>query len=627
MQTRIMNTTDYIDSIKGILNATHTDQDGTVHKYFQPLDPNVAVQMLSNDLDDLKKEVQNGLKKGWIDEEQATWLVPEEPAPGRLYALVKDHVPKEKWPPGSNIPPSRPVESASGTLFENASHFVDHFSNDLVKDLPSYWQDTPDMLRCFESENQAGPQPEGSFPVTLDITSLYTNIPIQQGIDAFRLCLNRRSEKTVPTAFLISLLTLVLMRNIFVFDSEYYLQVIGVAMGSRVSPTFACLFMGAFEHLALKKWKGIQPYLYKRYIDDIFFMWRSSEKELQDFIKHLNSLHPFIKFKASYNIEKKSVEFLDTIISINSNGFIKTDLYEKPGRVCNFLSPNSCHPSHITENIPYSLALRLKRICSELVDFIKRLDELKAKLLSRGYRLNFISKAFEKVKLIDRKVALKKVEKKTVKRNILSLPYDPRLPHVSNILYRFWNVMTRNPRLKRIFPNPPMVTWTRPKNIREFLVKAKLPKAVINRHSVRERLGFKHCNRNCNLCKNSPRFSKSVLCSTTNEIFPILSKLDCLSTNVIYCITCTKGSGLCKFKPQYVGMTKRRICDRFNEHKFSINSKSTNTVGIHFSATNHSPNNFEMVPIEQVYSNDPWILLSREKYYIRKFDPVLNIRM
>ena len=60
---------------------------------------------------------------------------------------------------------------------------------------------------------------------------------------------------------------------------------------------------------------------------------------------------------------------------------------------------------------------------------------------------------------------------------------------------------------------------------------------------------------------------------------------------------------------------------------FSINSKSTNTVGIHFSATNHSPNNFEMVPIEQVYSNDPWILLSREKYYIRKFDPVLNIRM
>ena len=46
--------------------------------------------------------------------------------------------------------------------------------------------------------------------------------------------------------------------------------------------------------------------------------------------------------------------------------------------------------------------------------------------------------------LIDRIEALKKVVKKTVQRNILSLPYDPRLPHISNNLYCFCNVMTRN---------------------------------------------------------------------------------------------------------------------------------------------------------------------------------------
>ena len=51
----------------------------------------------------------------------------------------------------------------------------------------------------------------------------------------------------------------------------------------------------------------------------------------------------------------------------------------------------------------------------------------------------------------------KKVEKKTVQRSILSFPYDPRLPNVSNILYRFWPVMTRNPCLKSIFSNLPMV--------------------------------------------------------------------------------------------------------------------------------------------------------------------------
>ena len=151
--------------------------------------------------------------------------------------------------------------------------------------------------------------------------------------------------------------------------------------------------------------------------------------------------------------------------------------------------------------------------------------------------------------------------------------------------------------LKKNFPQPPEVCWTRPKNLREYLVRAKLPQAqIINRRSLREKLGFKHCNRNCNLCKSSPRFTKSILCSTTNKIYPILSSLNCLSTNLIYCITCTKGSHTCKFKPQYIGMTKRIVSYRFNEHKFSINPESTKTVGIHFSATHHNPNNFEMIP-------------------------------
>ena len=626
--TAILNTTDYTESMHRILNATTKDEHGIEQRYFQQLDPNEAHQMLFNDLEDLKKEVKTALNMGWIDKEQAAWLVPEEAAPGRLYGLVKDHVDPDKWPEGSQIPPMRPVESASGTTFENASHFVDIHSNHLVKDLPSYWQDTPDMLRFFKSENEAGPQPPGTVPVTLDVTSLYTNIPILQGIEAFRFFLDKRPEKIVPTSFLLILLTLVLTCNVLVFDNNFYVQLIGTAMGTRVAPTFANLFMGAVEQMALKKWKGLQPRHFRRFIDDIFFFWTGSENDLIQFIKYLNDFHPYLKFKANYDFSKKSVVFLDTIISLTNDNFIKTDLYEKPGRKCNYLLTSSCHPSHITENIPFSLGLRLKRICSDNFDFLSRLDDLKAKLLSRGYRVNFISKAFDKVKNIDRNVALKKVEQKPiVKRVVLSLPYDPRLPHVSNILYRFWNVMTKNPRLKRVFPNPPMVCWTRPKNLREYLVRAKLPNKTANRKSERKKLGFKHCERNCSLCKNSPKFVNSIISSTTKEIFPILSSMTCTSSNVIYCITCKKGSAHCTSKPQYVGKTKRRVCDRFNEHKCSIKPNSTKTVGIHFSATHHEPNDLEMVPLEKVKSNDPWILLAREKFYIRKFDPVLNIIM
>ena len=45
---------------------------------------------------------------------------------------------------------------------------------------------------------------------------------------------------------------------------------------------------------------------------------------------------------------------------------------------------------------------------------------------------------------------------KIFNRCVLPLMFDPRLPNISNILYRFLKVMTQNPILKKIFPDPPM---------------------------------------------------------------------------------------------------------------------------------------------------------------------------
>ena len=279
--------------------------------------------------------------------------------------------------------------------------------------------------------------------------------------------------------------------------------------------------------------------------------------------------------------------------------------------------------------MPYSSALRLKRICSLHNDFLELLDVLKSTLMDRGYKCNYIMKAYDKVVNISRSDALKKVEKKIVIRPVLPLIYDPRLPNISNILYRFWKVMIKNPRLKKIFPEPPMVCWKRPKNLREFLIKAKLPKEITIRRSSREKLGFKHCGKNCMMCKYSPKFANSVVSSVTKEKIPILSNLTCKSKNVLYCITCMKSemSSCAVNKPQYVGQTSRPIVDRFREHKSSIVCKDKNVVGTHFSQDNHELNNFQIVPFEQVRSSNPWIRISREKFYIRKFNPSLNKRI
>ena len=399
-------------------------------------------------------------------------------------------------------------------------------------------------------------------------------------------------------------------------------------MGTRVAPTFACLFMGAIELMMLGAWTGVQPRLYKRYIDDIFLLWTGSENELLKFISHLNKFHPFLKFKASYNFETRTVEFLDTLISITNDGFIKTSLFVKPGKKCSYLLPSSCHPTHITGNIPYSLALRLKRICSDNLDFLNQLDVLKNTLMSRGYKCNYIMKAFDRVINIERSVALQKIEKKIVKRCVLPLQYDPRLPNISNILYRLWKVMIQNPRLKKIFPSPPMVCWKRPRNLREFLIRAKLPKEISIRRSSRPKLGFKHCKHKCVMCDYSPKFASSIVSSETNIKVPILSDLNCLSKNVLYCITCNKSERPCSAnKPQYVGETGRSIVERFREHKCSVKENAVTNVGKHFFENGHDRSNLQIVPFEQIRSSNPWIRIAREKFYIRKLNPVLNKRI
>ena len=139
------------------------------------------------------------------------------------------------------------------------------------------------------------------------------------------------------------------------------------------------------------------------------------------------------------------------------------------------MAPTSSHPNFIAKNIPFSLAYRLLRICSDPRDLTYHLRVLKQKLTMRGYRPKIISAAFKKIREIPRERALMKVSKTKVDRICLPIPYDPRFPHISHILHKHWKVLVQDPRMKEIFPSPPMVSYSRCKNLRDFLVRAKLP--------------------------------------------------------------------------------------------------------------------------------------------------------
>jgi hypothetical protein len=175
------------------------------------------------------------------------------------------------------------------------------------------------------------PLPENSFPVSIDVVGLYSNIPTDEGILAMKRALNTRQDKTVSTDTLIELLDHVLRLNIFLFNSDLFIQNIGTAMGTKAAPTIANIFMAEVD-VKIKEYGQVGDrdhiHFYKRFIDDIFIIWTGTKENFEDFMKRLNLLHKTIKFTCEYDFDRKSTFFLDTTITIK-NGKLKTDLYRK----------------------------------------------------------------------------------------------------------------------------------------------------------------------------------------------------------------------------------------------------------------------------------------------------------
>ncbi len=137
-------------------------------------------------------------------------------------------------------------------------------------------------------------------------------------------------------------------------------------MGTRMVPPYENLFMGALEAKAL----NTAPDKPLFWLLDIFSIWTHEQDKLTEFMNTLNNIHPTIKFK-SY-ISPTSTHFLDVTFTLNNNNNLSTNLYVQPTDTHQYLLPSSAHPKHDKHSIPYSLAIRLRRICSNNTTFTSR---------------------------------------------------------------------------------------------------------------------------------------------------------------------------------------------------------------------------------------------------------------
>ena len=528
---------------------------------------------------------------GYIDEKTLQYLLPDNSKPGRFYLLPKIH--KE----GN---PGRPIISANQHPTEKISEFIDYHLRPFVNKLPSYIQDTTDYINKTPKHNLPG----GTLLLTLDVVSLYTNIPHEEGIEACREVWDTRQSPTIPTRHLVELLTHVLKLNNFEFNGEHYLQVNGTAMGTKMAPSYANIFMGRLESQLIQR-APYRPLSWYRFIDDIEAKWTDTREHLDEFLEFANSFHPSIKFTA--DISQTSNTFLDTKSTLNDDGTINTDLYCKPVDAHQYLLPSSCHPRHIIKNLPKGLAIRTKRICSNPVTCEKRLDELSSQLKRRNYKNEQIERAFSETRAMDRNALLRYKDKSKNTRVPFVVTFHPDGPNFRNIIRKHWGIIESVDEVKNVFGDQPMVAFRRPKNIKDHLVRAK-----INKPHTKQSGTTKCGHGGCRLCRDHMPETSTFKSTVTGVIYNIHQNLNCNSRNVIYLITC-RTCGI-----QYVGETKTRFRERINNHKSAINNRYDNSVARHYNSPGHSLGSFEVLPIDQNLHWSDHERGNREKFWMRQ---------
>ena len=205
-----------------------------------------------------------------------------------------------------------------------------------------------------------------------------------------------------------------------------------------------------------------------------------------------------------------------------------------------YLLHSSNHPYHTKKSIPYSLALRLRCICSTEIALEKRFKELQHYLVKSGYKERFVKQQIDRTRQIPRQQALQE-HKRDNKCDIVPfvIMYNPAQPNIQKILHSKQPLLHSSDRCKEIFKETLVVGYRRSPNLRDLLVRAKLK-------SLNPPPSFPPGSFRCNSrhgCLIRPHIEdgkKLYTFTSTGETHEIKQHITCNSTNLTYMIECKK---------------------------------------------------------------------------------------
>ena len=376
----IMNRSDYHDAIMRIINDTSkfARRDRLCGKKNDKDITEFREGQLQTFLYSLKT-------KELIDENVYEKIRPKGSHPARIYGLPKVHKLKGNIP--NELPPVRPIIDSMGTFnYKLAKHLTDLLTPIIPSDHCA--TDTFSFVREIKELNY-----DEKYMVSFDVTSLFTNIPLNETIDIAVDLLFDKCNIKMSRIQMKKLFKFATAQTHFLYNGEYFDQIDGVAMGSPLGPVLANIFMGHHEKVWLEQYQGPGLLFYRRYVDDIFCLFKRQE-HVHEFLDYLNTRHVNIKFTCEEE-ENNRLSFLDIAISTAEGRNFDTTTYRKTtytGLLTNFTSFTSIH---YKVGLIKTLIDRARKVNSTLENLRQDLSGIKRTLLKNRFPLHVLRRYFD----------------------------------------------------------------------------------------------------------------------------------------------------------------------------------------------------------------------------------------
>ena len=311
----------------------------------------------------------------------------------------------------------------------------------------------------------------------MDVTSLYTNIPQEEGIAI--VCRTYETfygnKLPIPTHFLREMLRLILKENSFHLNGKNYLQTHGTALGTKMAVSFANIFIAEVETNIVNQ-SPYEPLIWKRYIDDIISLWNINKEAINNFTELANSFHPTVTFMAE--ISDTEITFLDASVCkgdrLKKHSILDVRTHFKPTETFQYTHFDSCHPPGVRKGFIKGEVLRLLGTNSSKAKFDEHIALFKQRLRHTGYPYNLLNMTLSEVNFSQRMSAVQN-KQKTRKRILpFRTEYRPSVPDLKRFLMNKWYRIQNQPLLRKIFKNSPLISYRKERSLKDVLVRGKL---------------------------------------------------------------------------------------------------------------------------------------------------------